>query len=301
MHIPDGFLSPPVWATLGAASAGSIALVSRRVASAENGSRAPLMGVLGAFVFAAQMINFPVGVGASGHLVGGALLTAALGPAAASITLTAILIVQALIFQDGGLLALGANVFNMAMAGVLAAWLPWRALASRNRQVAAFLAGFSSVLVSACLCLVELSLSGHALPSAALMAALGVFLITAVLEGAITAGVLGALERMNPAWVSTTNGSRRPVLVLLTAASLLLACVGALFASSLPDGLEHFAEAARISDLESVLFHSPLPDYDVLVLQHPWLGKSLAGLAGLAVTFLLCAAIAAGLRRRRNA
>ncbi len=86
----------------------------------------PLLGVMGAFVFAAQMINFPVGPGTSGHLVGGALLTIALGPAAASIVMTAILAIQALVFQDGGILALGANIFNMAIAGVLAAYLPYR-------------------------------------------------------------------------------------------------------------------------------------------------------------------------------
>ena len=104
----------------------SIAWIARRAQREFDHHKIPLMGVMGAFVFAAQMINFPVGNGTSGHLVGGALLSFTLGPAAASLVMTAILATQALVFQDGGVLALGANVFNMAIAGdVLAGYLPW--------------------------------------------------------------------------------------------------------------------------------------------------------------------------------
>ena len=130
MHIPDGFLSTPVWATLDVVSAPAVAWVARRAQRDTQDHRIPLLGVMGAFVFAAQMVNFPVGPGTSGHLVGGALLTVVLGPAAASLVLTAILVLQALIFQDGGVLALGANVFNMALVGVAAAYLPYRLWAS---------------------------------------------------------------------------------------------------------------------------------------------------------------------------
>src|SRR5579862_508708 len=127
MHIPDNFLSPPVWVTLDAVAAPALGLaVKRAAARGWDESRVPLLGVMGAFVFAAQMINFPVGLGTSGHLVGGALMAYALGPSFAAVTMTAILAVQAFVFQDGGVLALGANVFNMAIAGVLAAWLPYQ-------------------------------------------------------------------------------------------------------------------------------------------------------------------------------
>src|SRR5437899_12228386 len=124
MHIPDGFLSTPVWATLDLAAAPAVGYFARRAQGLEQ-SKVPLLGVMGAFLFAAQMINFPVGVGTSGHLVGGALLACTLGPAAASVVMCAILAIQALVFQDGGILALGANVFNMAIAGVLAGYLPY--------------------------------------------------------------------------------------------------------------------------------------------------------------------------------
>src|SRR4029077_16067991 len=112
MHIPDGFLSMPVWGTLDVVSAPAVAWVARRAQRDRKDHRIPLLGVMGAFVFAAQMINFPVGPGTSGHLVGGALLAIVLGPAAAALVMTAILVLQALVFQDGGVLALGANVFN---------------------------------------------------------------------------------------------------------------------------------------------------------------------------------------------
>jgi len=105
VHIPDGFLATPVWASLDVAAAPAVGYMARRAQREFDDSRVPLLGVMGAFVFAAQMINFPVGIGTSGHLLGGALLAYTLGPAAASVTMTAILAIQALVFQDGGILA----------------------------------------------------------------------------------------------------------------------------------------------------------------------------------------------------
>jgi cobalt/nickel transport system permease protein len=117
MHIPDGFLSTPVWAGLDALAVPVGGYFVRRTQSSFDEARVPLLGVMGAFVFAAQMINFPVGVGTSNHLVGGALLALTLGPFAATVVMIAILVIQALVFQDGGITALGANVLNMAVAG----------------------------------------------------------------------------------------------------------------------------------------------------------------------------------------
>src|SRR5579872_5524088 len=157
MHIPDGFLTPPVWGAFDVIALPAVALVARRAEALKDDRNLPLLGVMGAFVFAAQMINFPVGPGTSGHLVGGALLTIALGPAAASIVMTAIIATQALVFQDGGILALGANVFNMAIAGVLAAYLPYRMWGQGTRRKAAIFSGaFLSVMASALLALAEL-------------------------------------------------------------------------------------------------------------------------------------------------
>src|SRR3984885_8591655 len=144
MHIPDNFLSLPVWATLDAVSIPALGLMVRQAGRELEDTRIPLLGVMGAFVFAAQMINFPVGVGTSGHLVGGALLACALGAAPAALVMTAIIAIQAFVFQDGGVLALGANVFNMAVIGVLAGYWPLHVWGARWRRPAVFAGAFFS-------------------------------------------------------------------------------------------------------------------------------------------------------------
>src|ERR1700686_5508012 len=175
MHIPDGFLSTPVWAALDVAAVPAAGYVVRRAQRGFEEAKVPLLGVLGAFVFAAQMINFPVGPGTSGHLVGGALLAIILGPAPAALVMTAILALQALIFQDGGVLALGANVFNMALAGVAAGYLPYRLWVHQSRSAAIFAAGVLSVMTSACLALGQLLISGVPMAGGVLWASLALF------------------------------------------------------------------------------------------------------------------------------
>ncbi len=138
MHIPDNFLSTPVWAALDGIAVPAAGLMVRRAGRELEDGRIPLLGVMGAFVFAAQMINFPVGAGTSGHLVGGALLACTLGAAPAALVMTAIVAIQAFVFQDGGVLALGANVFNMAIAGVLAGYLPFQLWGAAHRRAAIF-------------------------------------------------------------------------------------------------------------------------------------------------------------------
>jgi cobalt/nickel transport system permease protein len=239
MHIPDGFLSTPVWATLDVVSAPAVAWVARRAQRDTQDHRVPLLGVMGAFVFAAQMVNFPVGPGTSGHLVGGALLTVVLGPAAASLVLTAILVLQALIFQDGGVLALGANVFNMALAGVAAAYLSYRLWGHASRSAAIFAAGAISVLTSACLALGQLLISGVPMTGGVLWASLGLFVISALMEGAITVAAVRAIERLNPEWVAGARPANSRTLAGIALAALLLAVVGTLVASALPDAIQN--------------------------------------------------------------
>jgi cobalt/nickel transport system permease protein len=302
MHIPDGYLSPPVLGAAGAAGLAAVAAASRRASRALEESRVPLMGVMGAFVFAAQMINFPVAAGASGHLLGSALLAITLGAAPAMVVMTAILAIQALLFQDGGVLALGANVLNMAVAGVAAAAWAWRLLGGgRRRRLAAFAAGTLSALVAACLALAELGASGIRIPPGALAAALGIFALTAALEGAVTAAVLAALERLQPALLEQRQPAARPLLSGLLLASLLLATGGFLAASALPDGLERLAETLGITGLERPLLAAPLADYEAPWLPAPWLQKAAAGLLGLAAAAALCWAGGKWIARWRNA
>ena len=255
----------------------------------------PLLGVMGAFVFAAQMINFPVGPGTSGHLVGGALLTIALGPAAASIVMTAILAIQALVFQDGGILALGANVFNMAIAGVLAAYLPYRLWSSLSRPLAIFAAGVLSVMTSACLALAELTISGVPMPRRVLWVSMALFAISALIEGAITLAAVRAIERMNPTWIPSRQGARSPVLGIVAIAAVVLAVLGILIASTNPDGIQQLAAA------HPAWLHAPLADYEVHGIESAWLRRALAGLAGLVLIYGVCLVTGKLMGKQRNA
>ncbi len=247
------------------------------------------MGVMGAFIFAAQMINFPVGPGTSGHLVGGTLLAITLGPAPAAVVMTAILAIQALVFQDGGILALGANVFNMAIAGVLAGYAPYR-LMKNSTGIA--IGGAASVMVSGCFALGELSVSGVPLPGKVLWVTLTFFLVNAVLEGVITLAAVRAIGRLNPAWIPSAKPGGR-VLAAVASMAIVLAVAGFLIASTHPDGIEVLARAQTPAWL-----HSPLADYQAHGISSPWLRKSVAGLAGLILIYVVCVGAGRWLRQR---
>jgi cobalt/nickel transport system permease protein len=285
MHIPDGFLSPPVWATLDVASLPAVGWMARRAQASTEDRRIPLLGVMGAFVFAAQMINFPIPLGTSGHLVGAMLLTVVLGPAAASVVMTAILVIQAFVFQDGGIMALGANVVNMALAGVLAGYLPYRLWASRWRGAAIFAGAMLSVMVAACLALSELALSGVPMPHRILWISLALFLASAVLEGAITLAAVRAIERLNPGWVREPVAAGSRVLGAVAVAAVLLVTVGVLVASAAPDGIFSLAAQLGLTVHAPAWLHAPLAGYEWQGPDSPWVRKASAGLAGLGLIY----------------
>jgi cobalt/nickel transport system permease protein len=284
VHIPDGFLATPVWLGLDVVSAPAIALLARRAQHEMEEARAPLLGVMGAFVFAAQMVNFPVAGGTSAHLLGGALLAIVLGPAAACVVMTAILAVQAFVFQDGGILALGANVLNMAIAGVLAGYLPYRLWgAGKHRRAAIVLAAALSVVVSAILALGELAVSGVAIPPAMLRLSLVVFAASAIVEGAITLAVIEGIEKFSPRLVRRTAPRGSWGLAAVGAAAFLLASVGAVAASASPDAIQKLlGEVGGPAD-------------------STWLGKAALGVAGLALIGIICAALGRLAARARSA
>lgn len=299
MHIPDGFLSTPVWASLDLAAAPAAVLIARRARIGVDDGQAPLLGVMGAFVFAAQMINFPVGLGTSGHLVGAALLMISLGPAAASAVMTAILAVQAFVFQDGGVLALGANVFNMAIAGTLAAYAPvYFFREGRFRTVGVALGAFLSVAVSATLALGELLISGIRMPGAALMTSFGLFAAGGVIEAAITVAVVRALERLHPRFVAAPRRAVSRPLAALGIAAVLLAGIGVLFASSAPDALEALVAHAGSGSSAKGILPSLMPDYQLPVGGPEWIRRVSAGLAGIAVMALVSLGLVRLLSRR---
>lgn len=300
MHIPDNFLSTPVWATLDAIAIPAAAIVSKKAQQQTDSNRLPLLGVMGAFVFAAQMINFPVGVGTSGHLVGGTLLACLLGPWAASLVMTAILIVQALVFQDGGVLALGANCINMALVGVLAGYLPASLFFdTRWKAYGVFAGGVCSVMVSGTLALAELALSGIRMSGTLVEISLGLFLVNAIVEGAITASVLSAIERLNPQAARAAAGAIgidtsaarvwRKAMLAFGLAALALTAFGVLVASTLPDGLEHVANVLRLPFGAHPIFRSPLRSYEIRSLGGNWASRAGAGLLGLILIYIVCA------------
>jgi len=203
MHIPDGFLNLPTAAATGAVSVAAVGYACSRLSKTLPPEKVPLLGVAGAFVFAGQMVNFPVAGGTSGHLLGAALVTILLGPWAAMLVMTAVLTVQCFVFQDGGLSALGANVLNMAVIGPLVAHGVYRGLGRLapplgSRPVAAALAAWATVAVAALACSVELVVSGTAAPVVVFPAMLGVHSLIGVGEAAITLGALAVVSATRP-------------------------------------------------------------------------------------------------------
>lgn len=259
MHMSDALVSPAVAAVAGAASLALLCVAVRRTGRRAAGRPdephiVPLMGVMGAFVFAAQMVNFAIpGTGSSGHLVGGILLAAILGPWAAFATLSSVLVLQCLLFADGGLLALGCNILNMAALSCLVAYpLVFRPLAAGRAAdgriaAASVAASVAALALGAAAVTVETEASGiTALPAGRfLLFMLPIHLLIGLCEGAATAALLCTVRRHRPRLLADLRrdepqGVRRPgaTLAAIALAALLIGGAGARFASEAPDGLE---------------------------------------------------------------
>jgi len=254
MHMADALLSPAVGGTMWAVAAGSIAYCSAKVRTELDDRKVPLMGVLGAFLFAAQMINFTIpATGSSGHLGGGLLLTILLGPYAAFLTISSVLMVQALFFADGGLLALGCNIFNMGFIPAFLVYpLVYKRIAGptpgRRRLIAATmisaiiglqLGPLSVVLETVCSGISALPFSTFALLMQPIHLAIG------VVEGAATVAIISFVHKARPEIIqealgthSATQRPLRTVLVSFVVAALLTGGILSWFASKNPDGLE---------------------------------------------------------------
>jgi cobalt/nickel transport system permease protein len=167
MHIPDGFLDAKTWVTMSGISAVAVAVAVRKTSSVFEEKQIPLMGVTAAFIFAAQMINFPVAGGTSGHFMGGALAAILLGPFTGIMIMTALLLVQCLVFQDGGITTFGANLFNMGVVGTAGGYSVYSLLMHcgkgdirKRRLAAAAIAGWFSIVAASAACSIELAVSG---------------------------------------------------------------------------------------------------------------------------------------------
>lgn len=301
MHILDGYLRPEVWATFDLISVPAAGYLSTRMKRADQDSRIPLLGVMGAFVFAAQMINFPVGFGTTGHLLGSTLLAVTLGPAQAALVLAVILGIQALVFQDGGLLAWGANTFNMAFCGVAIGYLPYYLFGrGRLRAVSLFTGGVLSVMTGSSLALLMLKVSGNPVTPAIYRASAVVFLINGLLEGAITVTAFQAIEHLNPALAGTHRRGLRSTKGLFLGLALALALVGILFASQLPDALEKAIATMGIAGRQTHFIQSPLAGYELPEITNLYLRKALSGLIGIGLVYAICLLLSRAARTRRQ-
>ncbi|MFC1541805.1 energy-coupling factor ABC transporter permease [Candidatus Latescibacterota bacterium] len=189
MHIPSGFLEPHVWVSMTGISAAGVGYALKKSDDFVDERKTPVMGVMAAFIFAAQMVNFPVLSGTSGHLMGAALATAILGMWPAIVVMTSVVLVQALLFQDGGLDTLGANVFNMCILGCILSGLITTAGAKIGKKAfypSVALASWISVVSASAVCAVQLSLSGTSPIQVVLPAMVAVHAVIGAFEAFIT-------------------------------------------------------------------------------------------------------------------
>lgn len=296
MHIPDGFLDIPTAVTTGVISVAGLGVALRHVRRTLPPQRVPLMGLAAAFVFAAQMINFPVAGGTSGHVIGGVLTAVLLGPSAAMIVLTCVLLVQCLMFADGGITTLGANVFNMALVGGVGGYGLFRLVGGRDpglrrRLTAAMFAAWGATVLSACACAGQLALSGTARWSLVLPAMAHVHMLIGVGEGVVTGLVVAAIARSRPELIAApaipTRAHWRPLLAYGALISLGLAMFVSPLATSWPDGLERVAERlgfAHRALAESVV-PAPLPDYGSPHFGSETIATAASGAVGTVVVF----------------
>jgi cobalt/nickel transport system permease protein len=264
------------------------------------------MGVLAAAIFAGQMLNFAVAGGTSGHLIGAALAVILLGPWAATLVLTCVIVIQALIFQDGGLLVLGANIFNMAIVGVSVAYMVFRAIRSLTRDrswglfVGGFLAAWSSVEVSALGTALELSLSGTSPANIAIPAMGGIHALIGIGEGLITVGALAFLQssRVDLLKTSRSPSAQGGLVWIMGLFLVILLAVASPLASRHPDGLMSVAAQYGFLSNEQNPIYELIPHYLFPGIQNKSLSTILASLIGALIVFTVAVLVAYSRRRR---
>ena len=298
LHIPDGFLAPQVALALWVATAVVIGIALRRI-----GQRGPaaasqtiLMGLSGAFIFAAQMFNFPVAAGTSGHLLGGVLAGFLLGPWAGSVVMATVIGIQALLFQDGGLLALGANIFNMGVIGTLGGTFVARGIAAtlgnarRSTLFGVGVAAWLSVMAAAGFTTLQLGLSGTTDISIGLPTMLGTHALIGLGEALISVSAISFIAISAPeifaksAPTAPTSPRRRVAAGLLIAGATV--GLASLFASTSPDGLEKIATDLGFINTSQAVPFELFADYSVPGFSGA-AGTALAGVIGALVVLLV--------------
>jgi cobalt/nickel transport system permease protein len=303
LHIPDGFLSLIVSIVCWAITAITLSIAISRTNKSLGGKQVPLMGVMAAFIFAAQMINFPVLGGTSGHLLGGVLAAITLGPWAGMLVMTAVIVVQALLFQDGGLLVMGANILNMGLITTAIGYGLYRGVSAGGQTVKLTIAGIAawlSVMAGALFTSLQLWLSGTSQLQIVIPAMLGVHALIGLGEALITVAALAFILRSRPDLLGenseSAKGSRGWVVagVLISLAVVLLSP----FASADPDGLERVAGDLGFLQSGQSAPYQIIPDYAFPVLGQTPLSTIFAGIIGVLVVGVIIVLLGQGMRAK---
>jgi len=293
MHLPDGFLDAKTAALSSGVAVAGVGLALRQVRETLEPRRMPMLGLGAAFVFAAQMLNFPIAGGTSGHLVGGVLAAILLGPGAAILVMTCVLIVQCLMFADGGLMALGANVFNMGVVNVCGGYFVFRLLQNvfpmdrqRSAVFAAAFAGWFGIVLGSIVCAGELAMSGTVPWSIGFPAMANVHMVIGIGEGLANGLILLAVSRSRPQLVAQPEVTKPSLSTGVIGYGLLL-CLGlavfvAPFACPWPDGLEAFG---RRLGLPGRTLAAPLADYRFPLVGSATAATAIAGAVGTVLAF----------------
>ncbi|MEV4965116.1 MULTISPECIES: energy-coupling factor ABC transporter permease [Streptomyces] len=340
MHVPDGFIDAPVSAAAGVVAAGAVAVGLRGARRELDQRTAPLAGLVAAFIFAVQMLNFPVAAGTSGHLLGGALAAILVGPYTGVLCIAVVLLMQGILFADGGLTALGVNITVMGVVTTVVAYVLFRGLTRvlprtrRSTTAAAFVAALVSVPAAALAFTLIYAIGGTTdVPIGKVLTAMvGVHVLIGIGEAAITALTVGAVIAVRPDLVHGARGTGAPLKLRIDgelvdapaatpsspapvaarstrtvwaaglAAALVLAGFVSFYASANPDGLEKVAADQGIDEKaqEHGAADSPLADYGVRNITDARLSGGLAGVIGVGATVVVGSGVFWAVRSRRT-
>lgn len=303
LHIPDGFLSLIVSLICWVITIVVIGTAISRTNKALGEKQIPLMGVMAAFIFAAQMINFPVAGGTSGHLLGGALAAIVLGPWAGMLVMTAVIAVQALLFQDGGLLVMGANIINMGLVTAAIGYGLYRSVSGQSRAVKLGVAGVAawlSVMAGALLTALQLWLSGTSELGIVIPAMLGVHALIGLGEAFITVSALAFIMQTRPDLLGEGSESAKASRNWIYAGGIISLFVVLLspFASADPDGLERVAENLGFIGAGQSAPYEIIPDYTLPFLGETAISTILAGVVGIVVVGAIIMLIGRGMKAK---
>jgi cobalt/nickel transport system permease protein len=303
LHIPDGFLSLIMSILFWAITVIAVGMAISKTNKSLGEKQVPLMGIMAAFIFAAQMLNFPVAGGTSGHFLGGALAAMVLGPWAAILVMTAVIALQALLFQDGGLLVMGANIFNMGLLTAIIGFGLYRSVLNQSKGVRLAVAGVAAwlaVIAAALVTSLQLWLSGTSQLQVVVPAMLGVHVLIGLGEAIITVAALAFIMQARPDLLDqkavSEKGGRGWVIAGIVVS--LLAVLLSPLASADPDGLERVAEDMGFLQLGQSAPYQILPDYTIPFLGETALSTIVAGAVGALVLFGLMLLVGGMLRRK---